>query len=291
MQDRQNYDAKRRIVIAFKTTGHKPEKGDRMTELACVEMMGLEKTGNNLQTFLYPGDDLIGKCANEYRNCPRLRNTTRAAEYTAVAMNGVPGFLNGGGADMLMEQGAAEFLVSEVTQAPLFPGFEDELMEYLRMHQDTVIITHDMGRLKRFLKAEMSEENWKEFSENYGDPKHGMMQKSHKFRPAGLFPDAPGRGWVGGLDFDAICNEFDVSVRERTHYSAMQDALMLAEVVPNRKEMKMDNLELFPDSKANRIMDTSTEEMISTEEMHSEEEMSSDVEVSDEILKTPMMRR
>lgn len=279
MQNRQNDDMKRRVVIAFKTTGYKPEKGHRMTELACVEMMGLERTGNDFHTFIYPGDDLMEMCANEYRRCPKLRDNTRAAEFTAAAMNGVPGFI-GGGAEVLMDKGVPEYLISELVQAPQFREVAGDFMNYLRMYPDTVIITHDIGRLKRFLKEEMTPQDWKEFSENYGDPKHGMMQKSHKFRPAGLFPEAPGRGWNGGLDFDAICTEFDVSVAERTHYSAMQDALMLTKVVRNRKELKMDNLELFPDSKANR-MDTSTEEMSTTEEMFSEDDMPN----------TPMMRR
>ncbi len=274
---------KRRLVVAFKTTGFKPEKGHRMTELACVEMMDLEKTGNNFHTFLYPDDELMEACAKEYRNCPRLRNNTRAAEFTAAAMNGVPGFVNGG-AKVLMDDGVPEYLITELVQAPRFHEMENDFMAYLRAYPDTVIITHDMGRLKRFLKEEMQPRNFKEFSEHYGDPKHGMMQKSHKFRPAGLFPGAPGKGWTGGLDFDAICTEFDVSVAERTHYSAMQDALLLADVVCNRKETKMDNLELFPDSKANR-MD------MSTEEMSTDQEMSSDDDMSAEMVNTPMMRR
>lgn len=241
-------NAKRRVIIAIKTTGEKPENGDRITEIACVEMMDLDRTGNNFQTYLFPGNRLLDKCANDYMTAPSLADGTSAAEYTIYAMKRAPGFTDVD-AQQIEDEGVPEFMMDELKIAPEFNEIENEFMAYLRMVPDTVVIAHDIGRVKRFLRNEMSEKNWKEFEEKFHDAKHGMMQKVHKFRPAGLFPASTG-AWSKGLGFNAICTHFDVPVEGRTGYSAMQDALMLAAVVRNRKDMKLDNLERFPTSKS-----------------------------------------
>lgn len=245
-------NTKRRVTIAIKTTGEKPENGDRITEIACVEMMDLENTGNNFQTFLFPGNRLMDKCAKDYMSARSLADNTTAAEYTIYSMKRAPGF-TGVDANQIAEEGVPEFLMDALNEAPEFYEIEDELMQYLRMNPDTVVITHDMGRLKRFLRNEMSEQNWAEFEKRFHDPKHGMMQKVHKFRPAGLFPPTTG-AWSKGLGFDAICEHFDVPMDGRTYFSAMQDALMLAAVVRNRKDMKLENIDKFPGSKSYRAM-------------------------------------
>lgn len=245
-------DAKRRIVIGFKTTGDKPEDGDRMTELACVELMGLEQTGNNFHTFLFPGNDmevaLMQECENEFANSERLQPGNHAEQHTIAAMRKVPGFTDQE-AVLMAKMGVPAYLTDKMWEAPEFRDIEQSLMNYLRAYPNTVIVTHDIGRLKKFFRSEMTAANWKEFSENFHDPKHGMMQKVHKFRPADLFPKAKGT-WTKGLGFEPICEHFDVSTENRTRYSAMQDALMLADVVRHRKVEKMDNIRAFPKSKS-----------------------------------------
>lgn len=251
-------NAKRRVIVAIKTTGEKPENGDRITEIACVEMMDLDRTGNNFQTFLFPGNRLMDKCANDYMTAPSIADHTRAAEFTTYAMKRAPGFSDAD-ARAMERDGVPEFMMDALNNAPEFYEIEDAFMRYLRMTPDTVIIAHDTGRLKRFLRHEMTDKNWNEFEARFHDPKHGMMQKVHKFRPAGLFPESTG-AWSKGLSFNAICTHFDVPVEGRTGYSAMQDALMLAAVVRNRKFVKENNIEMFPDSKSYpMLMDTDSD--------------------------------
>lgn len=257
-------DAKRRIVVAFKTTGDKPENGERMTELACVELMGLEQTGNNFHTFLFPDQDeettLMHACEQEFNASETLKPGNHAEQHTVAAMRKVPGFTDAEAVQMTTT-GMPAYLVGKLWEAPEFREVEASLMNYLRMTPNAVIVTHDIGRLKKFFRNEMTEANWKEFSERFHDPKHGMMQKVHKLRPAGLFPKSKGT-WSKGLGFEPICEHFDVPTEKRTRYSAMQDALMLAEVVRQRKAMKMEEIHSLPDSKSypDNQTDSETEE-------------------------------
>lgn len=262
-------NARRRVVIAIKTTGDNPDKGDRMTEIACVEMKGLETTGNNFQTFLFPGRKLMNKCEREYKNSPSLKADT-AAQYTIHAMKraqALPPFTDDD-IDIIENEGVPAYMINAMYKGFEFSKIEDVFMEYLREHPDTTIITHDIGRLKKFLRNEMSEEYWNEFAEKYHDPKHGMMQKARKFRQAGLFPDTDGV-WSKGLGFDAISTFFDVPVKGRTYYSAMQDALMMSQIVRHRKEIKMENIECFPTSKSYPVaeMDTESDEEVQSSRM------------------------
>lgn len=248
---RANNDVKRRIVIAIKTTGNEPDDGHRMTEIACVEMMGLEPTGNNFHTFLFPGteDDntLMDSCKAEYEQSERLQKNTNAARSTIAAMRKVPRFTDVEAAS-IATKGVPEYLQEKLWQAPEFSEIETDLMKYLRMTPDTVVVSHDMGRLKKFFRNEMTEKNWAEFEKQFHDPKHGMMQKTRKFRAAGLYAQSDST-WSKNLGFEPICMQFGVSVKDRTRYSAMQDALMMAEALRSRKEVKMKNIQHFPKSK------------------------------------------
>jgi len=51
----------RQIVIDTETTGFSPEKGDRMVEIAAVEMIGGRLTGHCFQTYLNPQCDIHPK--------------------------------------------------------------------------------------------------------------------------------------------------------------------------------------------------------------------------------------
>ncbi|HTM63770.1 MAG TPA: hypothetical protein VL360_04650 [Gammaproteobacteria bacterium] len=245
-------DAKRRIIIAIKTSGYEPKDGDRITEIAAVEMMGLEKTGNNFHTFLNPGTGNLTKCAEEYERTDKLKADTDASEKTIEAMRHVPRLFTTTEREVIDKVGMPIYLTESLRHAPDFQAIENKLMDYLRMYPDTVIITHDIGRLKKFLRNEMTKENWEELEKRFHDTKHGMMQKVHKLRKVEppLYPKSKGV-WSKGLKFDEICKYFGVSVDGRTYYGAMQDALMLADVVCKRKEVKMANIHLFPASKSN----------------------------------------
>lgn len=243
-------EAKRRIVIAIKTSGYEPKDGDRITEIAAVEMMGFDKTGNNFHTFVNPGEGILRKCAKEYKSTGKLKADTDASEQTVEAMRHVPRLFTSTEREVIETVGMPVYLTESLRHAPAFEAIENNLMKYLRMYPDTVIITHDIGRLKKFFRNEMTTENWEELEKRFHDTKHGMMQKVHKMRPAGLYPKSDGV-WSKGLKFDDICKHFGVSGDGRTYYSAMQDALMLADVVCKRKDVKMANIHLFPKSKSN----------------------------------------
>ena len=263
---------KRRIMLAFKSTGHKPMKGDGLTELAAVEMIGMEKTGNNFHTFIDPqvSDEKMQECRRDFEHCKQLKNG-KALAPTLQAMALAPEF-DDHEKELLMREGVAEYMMRNMQNSPTFAEIEDELMDYIFEEPNTVIIAHDLPLLNAFLKANMKPENWAQLSPMLEKSKmvkewqydeegnseqvskeimvaqtrHSMMKKAHNLRPVGLFPaPAKGKSWMEGLKLDDICTEFKVDVTERTHYSAMQDADLLADAVVNRKALKEKNLELF----------------------------------------------
>ena len=241
---------KRRVIVAIKTSGYEAKEGHRITEIACVEMRGMEKTGNNFHAFVNPGEELINLCREVYKADARLTPvTTKAAENTISAMLHAPKFTPAH-ARAITAHGVPAYLCSSVTAAPPFAKVENSFLKYLMSDPDTVIVTHDMGRLKSFLEHQLPKKKWEMFLKKFHDPKHGMMSKVHKFRGAGLFPEPAGKSWTSGLSLDAICNHFGVDVSNRTYFSAMQDALLLSEVLSSRKEIKMNNIMMFPESKS-----------------------------------------
>lgn len=248
---RQEDDIKRRLVMMINTTGDAPKDGHRMIEIACVELRGFVQTGNNFHTFLFPGNEdgnkLMDHCQQEYANAAELKPETNAGAHTITAMQRVPTFFK---ADEIKinRDGVAAYLTEKIWAAPDFREIENEFMNYLRRSPDTVIVTHDIAYLKKFLSKAMQPENWQEFENKFYDTKHGMMQKTHKFRPAGLFPKTRGV-WSKGLEFEQVAAHFGVSVEHRTGYSAMQDAILLADVLVKRKAVKMENIKKFPKSK------------------------------------------
>jgi DNA polymerase III epsilon subunit len=48
----------RKLFLDTETTGLHPHKGDKIVELAFVEMIGNELTGNNLHSYINPGRDI-----------------------------------------------------------------------------------------------------------------------------------------------------------------------------------------------------------------------------------------
>lgn len=248
---RKEDDTKRRLVIMIKTTGDAPKDGHRLTEIACVELRNLVQTGNNFHTFLFPGNEdgsnLMDHCKHEYAHAARLKPETNAGTHTITAMMRVPRFSK---ADegKINQDGVPAYLTEKMWGAPDFHEMENAFMDYLRRSPNTVIVTHDIAYLKKFLRHEMRPENWQEFEKNFHDPKHGMMQKTHKFRPAGLFPKTRGV-WSKGLEFEQVAAHFGVAVEHRTGYSAMQDAILLADIVARRKAVKMEHIKKFPKSK------------------------------------------
>ena len=54
----------RQLFLDTETTGLYPDKGDRLIEMACVEMVNRKLTGNNLRLYVNPGRDVPDEAVN-----------------------------------------------------------------------------------------------------------------------------------------------------------------------------------------------------------------------------------
>ena len=54
----------RQLFLDTETTGLYPDKGDRLIEMACVEMVNRKLTGNNLRLYVNPGRDVPEEAVN-----------------------------------------------------------------------------------------------------------------------------------------------------------------------------------------------------------------------------------
>lgn len=220
---RQPIEKKRHVVLAIKTTNshqYNPVEGDRLTQIACVEMVNGELTGNNFNAFVRITDaDLFEAAKAIYR-------------------------------DNLSHEAANE-LIHHLDTAPDFQKTQADLLAYLSRHPDTKIIVHYKKYVLDFLRQAMDAKGM-EALEKF--PMENMISKSAKMAKSGLYLGGrygselkSGKEKVSNsrafYKFDMICQEYDVSTRLRTDFSAIQDAEMLARAEKNRLAKKRQHKE------------------------------------------------
>lgn len=216
----------RHVVLTIKTTGFKPEDGDCLTQIACVEMINGKLTKNDFSSYVKVTDQ------EKFKECKKLYRETNK-----------------------LKSDDAEELIVELASAPAFKDVEKKLLAYLNQDANTKIIVHFKKYVLDFMRAQLTKEGLEVFSKF---PMENMMSKAAKLSHqgeyhGGTYPKQvsndrekhlPGRTFY---KFEQICKEFDVSTRLRTGFDAEQDANMLARAEHNRLTLKA---KLQPQDKA-----------------------------------------
>ena len=119
--------ASRSVVLVIKTTNshnYNPKEGDRITQIACVEMMNGNLTGKEFNAFINPNNQqLLTACGENYRQ------NLRQDEATA--------------------------LLSNVTNAPTFKDIQPLLLAFISHDPKTTIIVHQKKHALHFLRHEL----------------------------------------------------------------------------------------------------------------------------------------
>lgn len=207
----------RHVVLTIKTTGFKPEEGDCLTQIACVEMINGKLTKNDFSSYVKVTDQ------QKFKECKKLYRETKK-----------------------LKSDDAEELIVELESAPEFKDVEKKLLAYLNEDANTKIIVHFKKYVLDFMRAQLSKEGLEAFSkfkmENMISKAADMSHQGEYH--GGTYPKQvsndrekhlPGRTFY---KFEQICKEFDVSTRLRTGFDAEQDANMLARAEHNRLTMK-----------------------------------------------------
>lgn len=199
---------KRHVVMAIKTTNfhqYNPEEGDKLTQIACVEMIDGELTGNDFTAYVKLTDaDMFEAAKKLYRE--------------------------------KLDRPAADELITNMASAQDFAKTQAELLAYLARDADTKIIVHYKKYVLDFLRKTMDATGVEALEKL---PMENMISKASKMAKAGLYQGGryasevkTGKEKVADTrsfyKFDMICNEYGVSTRLRTDFSAKQDAEMLA---------------------------------------------------------------
>lgn len=216
------------IVLSIKTTHaheYKPEAGDRLTQIACMEMLNGEITNKKFVRFLNP-------------NSPELTAHYQQSLATAVA-------------NKKLAQKEADILLHHFNRAPSLQTIQNELLAFLAAEANTTILVHYKKHVLNFLRFELNDEGkatLAKLEENMVDMISLAAQLAKRgLYFAGRYPERLVSGKETLSDertfyqFDQICSELKVHVRRRTGFSAEQDALLLAQAEHNRLNLIANN--------------------------------------------------
>ena len=121
----------RKIMIIIKSTGFykfKPEDGDRLTEIACIETLHGEPTGQAFHAFIRLEDAALQ--AKHFEYC---RATLKQKKKTTEG----------------------ELLCQNLSEARPFSEVQPALLAFLQRNPETTILTHPKGYILDFLRHAM----------------------------------------------------------------------------------------------------------------------------------------
>lgn len=184
MQNRQD----RKIILYIKATGHKPEKGDTITEVECLEMINGQLTDNHFHAFINPGPEALEKI-KQYE---------------------------------LEKMGEKRF--SKIESAPTFEKVSDALLDFIcpKGQSKPDIIVHNKAYVDRHIRCAMKKSNkeWTKFEESdYCNNLIDVMSMARSLNKLG--------GVKRSLKFDDLCHHYIDNV-QRNCFSAKRDGKLLA---------------------------------------------------------------
>lgn len=206
------------VVISIKTSqqkGFAPKNGDRITQIACQEILDGKVTRKQFFSYVKPEDpELVEACNKHYQEC---------------------------GASRRLKKSQADTLIKGMENAPYFKDIQNELLKFLNQ-PNTSLLAHTKKYVLDFLRHSLDEAGNQILQQiEMVDMASNMAALSHQnLYAGGRYPRilTTGKETLAKTrsfyKFEDICSEMGVHFRNRSGYDAKQDALLLAKAECNR---------------------------------------------------------